>query len=483
MATINTINSSEPIEVGAGGIGAATLTDHGILVGSGTGALTALTVGTHGQVLVGSTGADPVMATIDSDNATITFSPGAASLNIESVVGDAWSEYTGTATTIAVNTAKVANNAAEIRFVLPSTSSVGDTLSIAGKGAGAWKLAQAAGQTIHLGANDTITGITGNIASVDQFGAANLVCSVANTDWVVRNIEGDVDIDNTYPKVWTSQTSNFSGENVRSIDFDGTTFCAAGYAGKMSTATDPTGTWTARTSSFGATNIFGVDYCNATWIAGGSGGTVATASSPTGTWTQRTSPHTSTVRSFAYGDGVYVSVGSLGQMATATDPTGTWTARTSSFGATTIYQVQYLNGIFIACGDDGKIATSTTPTGTWTQRSNPMSDWIYKVIYEDGLYIAVGTNTEIATASDPTSTWTLIADSSFSSYIDSIAYNNGVYTACGDSGEIATATDPEGTWTQQSNTFTDLIYDNVVGAGYWVCVGQDGEIETSPILT
>ena len=44
------------------------LTDHGILVGSGTGAITPLGVATNGQLPIGSTGADPVLATLTMGN-------------------------------------------------------------------------------------------------------------------------------------------------------------------------------------------------------------------------------------------------------------------------------------------------------------------------------------------------------------------------------------------------------------------------------
>jgi len=46
MATQNAIGSNIPIEITLGGTGAATLTDHGVLIGSGTGAITPLAVGT-----------------------------------------------------------------------------------------------------------------------------------------------------------------------------------------------------------------------------------------------------------------------------------------------------------------------------------------------------------------------------------------------------------------------------------------------------
>jgi len=70
------------IGVAHGGTGVSTLTDHGVLVGSGAAAITALAVGTNGQVLVGSTGADPVFATI-TDGEGITTTLGAGTLQID----------------------------------------------------------------------------------------------------------------------------------------------------------------------------------------------------------------------------------------------------------------------------------------------------------------------------------------------------------------------------------------------------------------
>lgn len=71
------------VPVADGGTGVSSLTDHGVLVGSGAAALTALSVGTDGQVLVGSTGADPVFATISSTDGTIDVVGGAGTLDLD----------------------------------------------------------------------------------------------------------------------------------------------------------------------------------------------------------------------------------------------------------------------------------------------------------------------------------------------------------------------------------------------------------------
>ena len=63
-ADLASLSLDTALPVGSGGTGASTLTDGGVLLGSGTGAVTALGQATNGQLVIGSTGADPVLGTI-----------------------------------------------------------------------------------------------------------------------------------------------------------------------------------------------------------------------------------------------------------------------------------------------------------------------------------------------------------------------------------------------------------------------------------
>jgi hypothetical protein len=58
--TATTLVFTNPIDVAEGGTGAATLTDHGIMLGSGTAAVSVTAVGSNNQLLIGQTGADPI---------------------------------------------------------------------------------------------------------------------------------------------------------------------------------------------------------------------------------------------------------------------------------------------------------------------------------------------------------------------------------------------------------------------------------------
>jgi len=59
------------------------LTNHAVQIGAGTTTLTQSNIGTDGQVFLGATGADPAFATLTSTGGTITFTPGANTLNLE----------------------------------------------------------------------------------------------------------------------------------------------------------------------------------------------------------------------------------------------------------------------------------------------------------------------------------------------------------------------------------------------------------------
>ena len=63
-ADLSALTLDTALSVGSGGTGASTLTDGGVLLGSGTGAVTSLARLTAGQVVIGSTTGDPVNATL-----------------------------------------------------------------------------------------------------------------------------------------------------------------------------------------------------------------------------------------------------------------------------------------------------------------------------------------------------------------------------------------------------------------------------------
>lgn len=94
---------SGTLGVASGGTGAITLTDGGILLGSGIGAVTATAQPTNGQLLIGSTGADPVLATLASAGATVTITNSAGGINLEAAASVTGANPTATVGPAVVN--------------------------------------------------------------------------------------------------------------------------------------------------------------------------------------------------------------------------------------------------------------------------------------------------------------------------------------------------------------------------------------------
>lgn len=72
-----------PLIVANGGTGLATITDGGLLLGSGTGAITPLAQATNGQLPIGSTGVDCVLATLTGTTDHISVANGAGSITLD----------------------------------------------------------------------------------------------------------------------------------------------------------------------------------------------------------------------------------------------------------------------------------------------------------------------------------------------------------------------------------------------------------------
>ncbi len=104
--------------------------------------------------------------------------------------GVSWIDQTTTSVTMAINKAYSANNAGLVTLTLPATAVFGSIVQVSGNGAGGWLIAQNSGQTIHFGAVNTTTGGGGSLASTSRYDQVTLVCSVANTDWVVNSSLG-----------------------------------------------------------------------------------------------------------------------------------------------------------------------------------------------------------------------------------------------------------------------------------------------------
>jgi hypothetical protein len=177
-ATINV-----PVSAPNGGTGVANPGLRTLPVAQGSSNFTFVGPLTNGQLLIGSTGADPVAANITAGPG-ISITNSAGSLTIAGTgSGIGWTEVSGTSQAMVADSGYVANNAGLVTFTLPATAAFGTAITIIGKGAGGWAIAQNAGQNIQVGNTSTTVGVGGSLASTNRYDAIDLICTTANTTW------------------------------------------------------------------------------------------------------------------------------------------------------------------------------------------------------------------------------------------------------------------------------------------------------------
>lgn len=153
-----------------------------ILVGTGAGTFAALAAGTNTYQL-----------TADSAQASGLNWVAPSASNWPGGV-TSWVDVTGTTQAMAVNTGYIADNVALVTMTLPATAAQGTVLSVAGNGAGGWRIAQNALQSVKIGNQQTTVGVGGSLSSTNANDQLQLLCVVANTTWVTTSGWGNITV-------------------------------------------------------------------------------------------------------------------------------------------------------------------------------------------------------------------------------------------------------------------------------------------------
>lgn len=139
-----------------------------------------------GDIISASAANTPSILTVGADGTFLQADSGEASgLKWASIDSLNWVVEATTTRALAVGEGVIANNAAQVVITLPATAAVGSTFSITGIGAGGWKLAQNAGQTVYYGVAASTTGAAGYVESTHIRDSITFVCTVADTDFQV----------------------------------------------------------------------------------------------------------------------------------------------------------------------------------------------------------------------------------------------------------------------------------------------------------
>ncbi len=183
---------------GTGTVQVRSRTANTIAVYGTSGSLLESSALTNGQLLIGSTGNAPVAANLTSSGGSVTITNTAGGINLEaagSTGGTTWSVVTATTASITANQGLFCNNTTGVTVTLPASPAVGDTFKIVAMGGSgvSFSIATNTGQSIRIGSQFTSTS-TGQLRSTSLGDSLTIVCSVANTAFIVTEVIGNITV-------------------------------------------------------------------------------------------------------------------------------------------------------------------------------------------------------------------------------------------------------------------------------------------------
>lgn len=157
-----------------------------------------------------------------------------------------WVVVTGTSQQAEANRGYVAANADEVTITLPATPTVGDIIRVSGAGAGGWKIAQNAGQSIASGLV-----VDPGIAWVARESSRNWTSVASSSDGtklVASVYDGQLYTSSDSGVTWIPRATNRAWKSV-ATSADGAKLVAVVAGGQIHTSADFGITWTPRESA------------------------------------------------------------------------------------------------------------------------------------------------------------------------------------------------------------------------------------------
>ncbi|MDQ3131887.1 MAG: hypothetical protein M3Q99_14160 [Acidobacteriota bacterium] len=397
---------------------------------------------------------------------------GSGLTNLPGIGGFSWQEITGTSVQAQSNRGYTANNDnAQVTVTLPSAPNVGDIVRVSGAGAGGWKIAQNAGQTIYGVNFDFSKGWTPR-ESNRQWNSVASSSDGAKLAAVVYGGQIYTSIDSGAN--WTPRESNRNWQAVTS-SANGSKLAAVVQSGQIYTSVDSGATWTPResnrnwqavTSSLDGTKLAAVAF----------GEQIYTSIDSGATWTPRQSGRQWNSVASSIDGTKLVAVANIEPIYTSVDSGVTWTPRagienwkavaSSSDGTKLVAVVQ-----------SGQIYTSVDSGATWTPRESNRN-WQAVTSSLDGTKLAaVVSNGQIYTSISSGVTWTpreivrnwdAVTSSSDGAKLVAVVSGGQIYTTYSNS--------TIGVNGYLSGNILSAVELQYVGGGKFIWLSHEGEI-------
>ena len=384
-----------------------------------------------------------------------------------------WQVVAGTSQQAQTNNGYVANSAALVTITLPASPAIGAIVRVSGAGAGGWKIAQNAGQSI-IGANLGLVGTTWT----PRASTLNWRCLASSSDGtklVAGADNGNIYTSTDSGATWTAHDSPRQWYSVAS-SADGTKLVAGVNNGLLYTSTDSGATWGSHpisgqwysvASSADGTKLVAAAL-NGQIYTSTTSGTSWTPSLGTAQWYSVASSADGTkLVAVIYGGQVYTSINS-GATWGPHDTSRYWYSVASSADGTKLVAGVGVSG--------GQIYTSTDSGTNWTPQASS-GQWYSVASSSDGTKLVAGANGgQIYVSSDSGITWAprggvqswyAVASSADGTKLVAGVYNGQIYT----SNSATTTPGTAGYLLGGQNTAIELQY---IGNGQFLPLSHEG---------
>jgi hypothetical protein len=373
------------------------------------------------------------------------------------------------------------NDVATVVVTLPANMRVGETVRVAGSGAGGWTVAQNAGQTI----------LVGNLSDNIGFGWAprentrnwkGIASSADGRKLVAVVGVGHIFTSTNYGTTWTERAANLGNLNWSCVasSGDGDKLVAGTFGGAIFTSTDSGTNWTPRFVNLNwnsvASSLDGVNL-----VATSAAGHIYTSTNSGVNWTLRLGPaNWSSVASSGNGVKLVATVQG-GMIFTSTNSGINWTARDSNRAWVSVASstdgnwlvAAVNNGDLYASADSGTTWTAAGPVSpvAWTSvASSADGARLAAVINLGGIYVSTDSGaTWLPRGGFPSLGWTTVASSADGSTLAAAGTSTQIYVS-------SQATTTPGTAGSLSGTRLSAVELEYIGNGEFMPVSYVGTI-------
>ena len=339
------------------------------------------------------------------------------------------------------------NDSAAVVVTLPASIRIGETIRVAGSGAGGWFIAQNAGQSVLCGQLARSVGLSWQ--THDSSRAWRGIASSADGSKLVAVVNnGQIYTSTNYGVTWTPRDSVRAWRAVAS-SADGVKLVAVVNGGQIYTSANSGVSWTARDSARNWTSVAS-SLDGVKLFATVNTGLIYTSTDSGTSWNGRDSSRNWTSIACSGNGSNAVAGVQTGNIYTSTNNGANWTPRDSSRAWNSVASsgdgnslvASVSSGQLYISRDYGVTWTTTGPAGLslWTSvASSADGSRLGAVINSGGLYVSEDAGLSWTARPVPALAWQSIASSNDGSTLAAVATSNPIYVSSQSETTVGTA--------------------------------------------